>query len=77
MVAEMLQAPDEMPAKLGKTHAIPFSFNFVDGTSRSVVYTSSGDFHALLNKVIRQIKRNDLALGTMIDLHKRGRKTAQ
>ena len=75
MVAEMLAAEDDAPAKLKETHSIPFVFNFMAGSSRHCDYLSMPSFHIILNKAIRQIKRSDLAVGNRIDLHKRGRKT--
>ena len=43
------------------------------GNSRLTQYLSVPSFHRFINKVIRQIKRNDTALGSRLDLHQRGR----
>ena len=75
MVAEMLLADEEAPARLKETHKIPFAYNFMNGSSKETDYQAMPTFHELLNKAIRQIKRSDNALGSKIDLHKRGRKT--
>jgi len=76
MVAEMLQADEETPAKLRETHSIPFKFNFMAGTSRNCKYDTCSEFHIFLNRAIRQIKRNDNSMGNRVDLHKRGRKVS-
>jgi len=47
------------------------------GCTKGMNYLAMQSFHSFLNKAIRQIKRNDLALGSRLDLHKRGRKTQQ
>ena len=60
-VVEMNEAPEELEGRLGETHSIPFFFNFTDGTSRNVNYLASNNFNIFLNKVIRQIKKADLA----------------
>ena len=73
-VVEMNEASDDDPGIPGVTHTIPFKYNFSSGTSKEVKYTNIPSFHTFLNKAIRQIKRSDSALGTKIDLHKRGRK---
>ena len=73
-VVEMNQASEDDPAEIGVTHTIPFRYNFSSGTSKELNYPSSHAFQIFLNKAIRQIKRSDLALGSSIDLHKRGRK---
>ena len=77
MVTEMLRADEEAAARLHETHMIPFRYNFLGNSTRDVDYTALPSFHTFLNKAIRQIKRNDNALGTRIDLHRRGRKTQQ
>ena len=75
MVVEMLHASEEAEAKLNETHKIPFAFNFMNGSTKALDYQALPSFHSFVNKAIRQIKRNDLALGARVDLHKRGRKT--
>ena len=70
----MNEAPEDQEGRLGETHSVPFFFNFTSGTSRNVNYLASVNFNVFLNKVIRQIKKSDLAQGTKLDLHKRGRK---
>ena len=53
LVAEMLAAEDDAPAKLNETHTIPFEFNFMAGSSRHCNYLSMPSFHIILNKAIR------------------------
>ena len=73
-VVEMLDAGFDEPATPGKTHSIPFKYNFSTGTSRELDYTASHEYQKFINKAIRGVKRSDLQLGSKIDLHKRGRK---
>lgn len=73
-LVEMKESLDEEPAQHGKTHTVPFRYNFSSGTSKELNYLNVPEYHQFLNKAVRQIKRSDLALGPRIDLHKRGRK---
>ena len=45
LITEMLQAEEDKPAKLRETHSIPYSFNFMAGTTRHVKYSSMESFH--------------------------------
>jgi len=54
MVVEMLNIYDEdMAAKLNVTHKIPFTFNFLDGSSKDLQYLAVPAFHEFLNKAVR------------------------
>lgn len=53
MVTEMLQADDEEVAVENETHKIPFSFNFMGSSSKSVNYAALPTFHTFLNMAIR------------------------
>ena len=57
----MNEASEEAEGRMGETHSIPYKFNFAQGTSRQVNYLASGQYNMFLNKIIRQIKKADLA----------------
>ena len=52
-IVEMKECMDEEYAVLGKTHLVPFRYNFSSGTSKELNYLNIPEYHQFINKAIR------------------------